>query len=429
MTSVSTAAAVRARRRLQRARRSTSRAAPAGRRAAPGSTTCSCAGCRRDAARGLAARASRVRWRGALRSRAGRGDGRMTPAEARALFPVLERLAYLNAGTFGPLAQPTADAMQARSSTTELEPAAAGKEYFERVLDAAGAGCGRALAALVGAAAEQVALTGVDDGRLQHRPRRARPRAGRRGRDDRRRALRPARPAARVAARASSSRDAGAGRDPGRGDAAHAPARPLAGALDDRPRAAGARAARADRRSGARRRRAVGRRDPRRRGGPRLPDDLRARSGSAARTRPARSSSPTRSGCASRGRATSRRPPTRPTGAFEPRDGRAPASTPTGSRRARWPGWSPRSTSRRSGASSGPRSRRAAAASCSRRSSSSSPATRRSSSFRSEEPTALVARSSTRASSSASSRAPTSSAHPSAGGRATTTSSGSLAAL
>ena len=28
----------------------------------------------------------------------------MTPGEARALFPVLERLAYLNAGTFGPLA-------------------------------------------------------------------------------------------------------------------------------------------------------------------------------------------------------------------------------------------------------------------------------------------------------------------------------------
>ena len=32
-----------------------------------------------------------------------RGD-RMTLAEARALFPVLERIAYLNAGTFGPLA-------------------------------------------------------------------------------------------------------------------------------------------------------------------------------------------------------------------------------------------------------------------------------------------------------------------------------------
>ena len=36
----------------------------------------------------------------------------MTPAEARSLFPVLERVAYLNAGTFGPLARPTFDAVQ-----------------------------------------------------------------------------------------------------------------------------------------------------------------------------------------------------------------------------------------------------------------------------------------------------------------------------
>ncbi len=34
----------------------------------------------------------------------------MTFDEARALFPVLERKAYLNAGTFGPLARPTLDA-------------------------------------------------------------------------------------------------------------------------------------------------------------------------------------------------------------------------------------------------------------------------------------------------------------------------------
>ena len=37
----------------------------------------------------------------------------MTVEEARALFPVLERVAYLNAGTFGPLARATADAMAA----------------------------------------------------------------------------------------------------------------------------------------------------------------------------------------------------------------------------------------------------------------------------------------------------------------------------
>jgi hypothetical protein len=35
----------------------------------------------------------------------------VTFEEARALFPVLERIAYLNAGTFGPLARPTAEAV------------------------------------------------------------------------------------------------------------------------------------------------------------------------------------------------------------------------------------------------------------------------------------------------------------------------------
>jgi hypothetical protein len=35
----------------------------------------------------------------------------VTPG-GRALFPVLERLAYLNAATFGPLARPTAAAVQ-----------------------------------------------------------------------------------------------------------------------------------------------------------------------------------------------------------------------------------------------------------------------------------------------------------------------------
>ena len=35
----------------------------------------------------------------------------MTFDEARALFPVLERIAYLNAGSMGPLARPTAEAL------------------------------------------------------------------------------------------------------------------------------------------------------------------------------------------------------------------------------------------------------------------------------------------------------------------------------
>lgn len=81
----------------------------------------------------------------------------MTPEEARGLFPVLERLAYLNAGTFGPLAAATADAMQAEVAR-DLEHGRAGKEYFERML-----GLRRRLreelAALVGAEPGQIALT------------------------------------------------------------------------------------------------------------------------------------------------------------------------------------------------------------------------------------------------------------------------------
>ena len=38
----------------------------------------------------------------------------MTFDEARALFPVLERFAYLNTGTLGPLSRPTLAAMEER---------------------------------------------------------------------------------------------------------------------------------------------------------------------------------------------------------------------------------------------------------------------------------------------------------------------------
>jgi len=58
----------------------------------------------------------------------------MTPEEARAQFPVLERLAYLNAGTNGPLARATIEALveQARS---DLEHGRSSKQYFERMLE------------------------------------------------------------------------------------------------------------------------------------------------------------------------------------------------------------------------------------------------------------------------------------------------------
>ena len=82
----------------------------------------------------------------------------MTPAEARALFPVLERLAYLNAGTFGPVARPTADAVRMQLDT-ELEQGRFGREYFERMLGLR-AEARAALGSLVGASPEHISLTG-----------------------------------------------------------------------------------------------------------------------------------------------------------------------------------------------------------------------------------------------------------------------------
>ena len=82
----------------------------------------------------------------------------MTPEEGRALFPVLERLAYLNAGTFGPLASPTAAAVQEQLDA-DLAYGRFGKEYFERMLDLRKQ-ARLALGGLVGAEPEQVALTG-----------------------------------------------------------------------------------------------------------------------------------------------------------------------------------------------------------------------------------------------------------------------------
>jgi L-cysteine/cystine lyase len=57
----------------------------------------------------------------------------MTPEEARAEFPVLKRLAYLNAGTNGPLARRTIDAMTAQERA-DLEEGRGDPAYFERAL-------------------------------------------------------------------------------------------------------------------------------------------------------------------------------------------------------------------------------------------------------------------------------------------------------
>jgi L-cysteine/cystine lyase len=58
----------------------------------------------------------------------------VTWPEVRARFPVLEKHAYLNAGTFGPLARATLDAM-AEVRRWEGENGRGGKQYFDAMLE------------------------------------------------------------------------------------------------------------------------------------------------------------------------------------------------------------------------------------------------------------------------------------------------------
>jgi L-cysteine/cystine lyase len=78
-------------------------------------------------------------------------------ADARARFPVLERAAYLNAGTFGPLSRATVDAL-AELAAWEAENGRGGREYFEAML-ARRDRVRALLASQVGVAPEHVALT------------------------------------------------------------------------------------------------------------------------------------------------------------------------------------------------------------------------------------------------------------------------------
>jgi L-cysteine/cystine lyase len=75
----------------------------------------------------------------------------------RAAFPVLERYAYLNAGTTGPLGRATVDAMEAELQA-DLERGRFGEPYFEKMLELRSEVRGR-IASLLGVAAESVALT------------------------------------------------------------------------------------------------------------------------------------------------------------------------------------------------------------------------------------------------------------------------------
>ncbi len=81
----------------------------------------------------------------------------MTFDEGRALFPVLERFAYLNTGTLGPLSRPTLAAMEERLRFDQ-EHGRGGHAWFETVLDLRGRVRDQ-LAALVGTSSAQLALT------------------------------------------------------------------------------------------------------------------------------------------------------------------------------------------------------------------------------------------------------------------------------
>jgi L-cysteine/cystine lyase len=82
---------------------------------------------------------------------------RVTFEEARAQFPVLERIAYLQAGSAGPVARPTVEAMHAEEERS-LRDGRAGKDYIDRIL-ALRTQLRSRLAALVGVEPDQVALT------------------------------------------------------------------------------------------------------------------------------------------------------------------------------------------------------------------------------------------------------------------------------
>lgn len=81
----------------------------------------------------------------------------MTLEEARELFPVLEKFAYLNAGTFGPLPAVAGELMREQDAL-DVERGRSGKPYFEAMIELRASMRAR-VAALVSAQPEQVALT------------------------------------------------------------------------------------------------------------------------------------------------------------------------------------------------------------------------------------------------------------------------------
>jgi len=82
----------------------------------------------------------------------------VTFEEARAQFPVLDRLAYLNAGTFGPLSRATAEALELHRRR-EVDEGRSGAGYWEGLMEARERLRAR-LASLLHVTPEQLALTG-----------------------------------------------------------------------------------------------------------------------------------------------------------------------------------------------------------------------------------------------------------------------------
>jgi len=81
----------------------------------------------------------------------------MTFEDARAAFPVLERVAYLNAGSFGPLARATSEAVQARLRR-DSEEGRSGAQYMESITGLRDAARTR-IARFLSVPPEHVALT------------------------------------------------------------------------------------------------------------------------------------------------------------------------------------------------------------------------------------------------------------------------------
>ena len=197
----------------------------------------------------------------------------MTFEEARAQFPVLERYAYLNAGTNGPLARATVEAVTTQAER-ELREGRSGRPQFDAMLEqreiarrelAAVIGVDPALVALVDSTTRGcgVVMTGLGLGPEDEIVITDQEHFGLTG------------PVHASGAR-HRRRAGGRGRDPRGGDAADEAARDVARALDDRPAARPRASEGGERPAAARRRRAVGGRDPGRRGAVRLLHRLRA---------------------------------------------------------------------------------------------------------------------------------------------------------